>query len=90
MLLVSILVLTNTVSADGSIGGVYNAGVQLAERTGGQSNTEVRQVTDDLKQLVEPEEQKPARLLLPRTRQISKKIRSQTRNRATLVRIDEE
>ena len=60
MLLVSILVLTNTVSADGSIGGVYNAGVQLAERTGGQSNTEVRQVTDDLKLLVEPEEQKPA------------------------------
>ena len=60
MLLVSILVLTNTVSADGSIGGVYNAGVQLAERTSGQSNTEVRQVTDDLKQLVEPEEQKPA------------------------------
>jgi anti-sigma factor RsiW len=60
MLLVSILVLTNTVSADGSIGGVYNAGVQLAERTSGQSNSEVRQVTDDLKQLVEPEEQKPA------------------------------
>ena len=60
MLLVSILVLTNTVSADGSIGGVYNAGVQLAERTSGQSNSEVQQVTDDLKQLVEPEEQKPA------------------------------
>jgi len=60
MLLVSILVLTNTVSADGSISGVYNAGVQLAERTSGQSNSEVQQVTDDLKQLVEPEEQKPA------------------------------
>ena len=60
MLLVSILVLTNTVSADGSIGGVYNAGVQLAERTSGQSNSEVREVTDDLKLLVEPEEQKPA------------------------------
>jgi len=60
MLLVSILVLTNTVSADGSISGVYNAGVQLAERTSGQSNSEVREVTDDLKLLVEPEEQKPA------------------------------
>ena len=34
MLLVAILVLTNTVSADGSIGGVYDAGLQLAERTG--------------------------------------------------------
>ena len=47
MLLVAILVLTSTVSADGSISGVYNAGVQLAEQT-------------DLKQLVEPESQKPA------------------------------
>jgi len=65
MLLVSILVLTNTVSADGSIGGVYNAGVQLAERTSGQSNSEVLQVTDDLKQLVEPEEQKPAAPVAP-------------------------
>ena len=34
MLLVAILVLTNTVSADGSIGGVYDAGLRLAERTG--------------------------------------------------------
>jgi hypothetical protein len=46
MLLVSILVLTNTVSADGSIGGVYNAGVQLAERTSGQANSEIEQLTD--------------------------------------------
>lgn len=35
MLLVAVLVLTSTVSADGSIGGVYNAGVRLAEQTGG-------------------------------------------------------
>jgi anti-sigma factor RsiW len=47
MLLVAILVLTNTVSADGSISGVYNAGVQLAEQT-------------DLKQLVESDVRKPA------------------------------
>src|SRR6478672_9877399 len=34
MLLVAILVLTSTVSTDGSISGVYAAGLQLAERTG--------------------------------------------------------
>jgi hypothetical protein len=38
-LLVAILVLTNTVSADGSIGGVYDAGLQLAERTSAQSRS---------------------------------------------------
>ena len=39
MLLVAILVLTNTVSADGTIGGVYDAGLQLAERTSAQSKS---------------------------------------------------
>jgi anti-sigma factor RsiW len=33
MLLVAILVLTSTVSADGSISGIYNASLELAERT---------------------------------------------------------
>ena len=37
MLLMAVLVLTSTVSADGSISGVYDAGLQLAERTGAQS-----------------------------------------------------
>ena len=37
MLLVAILVLTSTVSADGSISGVYDACLLLAERTGAQS-----------------------------------------------------
>jgi hypothetical protein len=60
MLLVSVLVLTNTVSADGSIGGVYNAGVQLAERTSGQANTEIKQLTDTTNQSGTPEDQKPA------------------------------
>jgi len=60
MLLVAILVLTNTVSADGSISGVYKVSLQLAEQTRGQSNTEVQQITDDLKQLVEPDDRKPA------------------------------
>ncbi|HET6861988.1 MAG TPA: hypothetical protein VFH91_03050 [Pyrinomonadaceae bacterium] len=47
MLLVAILVLTNTVSADGSIGGIYNASLELAERTTG--NAAVKQISDDLK-----------------------------------------
>ena len=37
MLLMAILVLTSTVSSDGSISGVYDAGLQLAERTSAQS-----------------------------------------------------
>lgn len=60
MLLIAILVLANTVSADGSISGVYNASLQLAERTSGKSNTEVKALTDDPQQLVGPEEEKPA------------------------------
>ena len=47
MLLVAVFVLTNTVSADGSISGVYRASLALAEQSysgvksvvGGQSNT---------------------------------------------------
>lgn len=39
MLLVCVLVLTNTVSADGSISGMYRAGIQIAERAySGKSN----------------------------------------------------
>jgi len=33
MLLVAVLVLTNTVSTDGSVGGIYHASLQLAQRT---------------------------------------------------------
>ena len=53
MLLGATLVLTNTVSADGSIGGVYDAGLQLAERTGVRSKS----ITEYPVQL---QEQKPA------------------------------
>jgi hypothetical protein len=52
MLLVAILVLTNTVSADGSIGGIYNASLELAERTTGSAA--VKQFSDDLKLSQEP------------------------------------
>lgn len=37
MLLAAVLVLSSTVSADGSISGVYDAGLQLAVATGGQT-----------------------------------------------------
>ena len=57
MLLVSMVVLTNTVSADGSISGVYKAGLQVAERTTGQSDAEVKEIIDGAKELVSPEEQ---------------------------------
>jgi anti-sigma factor RsiW len=38
MLLVSVFVLTNTVSTDGSVSGVYQASLQLAERTAGNAS----------------------------------------------------
>jgi hypothetical protein len=47
MLLVAVLVLTNTVSTDGSIGGVYAASIRLAEQTGGTKG-----LADGLKELV--------------------------------------
>jgi len=58
MLLAAMLVLTNTVSADGSISGVYDAGLQLAGRTGGQSKS----ITDFPRAIIsseEPPAQKP-------------------------------
>ena len=47
MLLVAILVMANTVSVDGSIRGVYDAGLQLAERTNGNANSDIRLVTGE-------------------------------------------
>jgi hypothetical protein len=38
MLLVSVFVLTNTVSTDGSVGGIYHASLRLAERTAGHAS----------------------------------------------------
>jgi anti-sigma factor RsiW len=53
MLLVAVLVLTNTVSADGSISGMYRAGVKLVGQNYEQSAPATRgtSLTDDLKQL---------------------------------------
>ncbi len=54
MLLVAVFVLTNTVSADGSISGVYRASMRLAEQSyaGGNSNGGIKEFTDGLKELV--------------------------------------
>lgn len=51
MLLVAVFVLTNTVSADGSISGVYSASIELAERSAG-SNGGIKEITKGLKELV--------------------------------------
>jgi len=57
MLLVAVFVLTNTVSADGSISGVYDASLRLAERSAGSNG--VKGITRGLKQLVGGSEQTP-------------------------------
>jgi putative zinc finger protein len=51
MLLVAVFVLTNTVSADGSISGVYSASLRLAEQSAG-SNGGIKEITKGLKELV--------------------------------------
>jgi hypothetical protein len=51
MLLVAVFVLTNTVSADGSISGVYSASIQLAERSAGSTGG-INEITKGIKELV--------------------------------------
>lgn len=53
MLLVAVLVLTNTVSADGSISGMYRAGVKLVGQSYDRSGPAINgtSLTDDLKHL---------------------------------------
>jgi hypothetical protein len=56
MLLVAVLVLTNTVSADGSIGGMYRATVKLAEQSYSQGSSRAvkpARFTEDLDKLTE-------------------------------------
>lgn len=53
MLLVAVFVLTNTVSADGSISGVYSASMRLAEQSyASGSNGGIKGITNGLKELV--------------------------------------
>src|SRR6266542_6794158 len=60
MLLVSVFGLTNTVSTDGSVGGIYAASLQLAERTAvsatrGSANG-VKQVAGSVNELMNGDE----------------------------------
>src|SRR5207244_11232826 len=58
MLLVAVFVLTNTVSADGSISGVYSASLRLAEQSyEAGSNGGIKEITNGLKELVGGERQ---------------------------------
>lgn len=58
MLLVAVIVLTNTVSADGSIGGVYSASLRLAEQSyAAGSSGGIKGITQGLKELVGGERQ---------------------------------
>ncbi len=59
MLLVAVFVLTNTVSADGSISGVYSASLRLAERSAGSTGG-INEITKGLKELVGAQNQKAA------------------------------
>jgi anti-sigma factor RsiW len=53
MLLVAMFVLTNTVSADGSISGVYRASLRLAEQSyAGGSRAGIKEFTNGVKELV--------------------------------------
>src|SRR2546430_12168791 len=60
MLLVSVFVLTNTVSTDGSVGGIYSASLQLAERTAGSATKSsangAKQLANDVNDLINGDE----------------------------------
>lgn len=61
MLLVAVFVLTNTVSTDGSVGGVYRASMKLAERTAGsatkESGKKVKQFAGSVNELMGGEDE---------------------------------
>jgi len=60
MLLVAVFVLTNTVSADGSISGVYRASLRLAEQSySGGTESGIREFTNGLKGLVGGQAENP-------------------------------
>ncbi len=61
MLLVAVFVLTNTVSADGSIGGVVSASLRLAEQSSATgSNGGIKQITKGVKELLSGKNQTPS------------------------------
>jgi hypothetical protein len=63
MLLMAVFVLTNTVSADGSISGVYTASLRLAEQSyAASSSGGIKEITKGLKEIVggQPQSTQPA------------------------------
>jgi anti-sigma factor RsiW len=61
MLLVAVFVLTNTVSADGSISGVYSASMRLAEQSyAARPEGGIKEITEGIKSLVSGEQQSPS------------------------------
>ena len=85
MLLVAILVLTNTVSADGSISGVYDAGLQLAERTG-----QSRSIADYPLEIIGEKNKDRRRLPHKSREQISRRTHPATNRMRTARTIGEE
>jgi anti-sigma factor RsiW len=61
MLLMAVFVLTNTVSADGSISGVYSASMRLVEQSSAAgSNGGIKEITKGIKELVGGSQAPPA------------------------------
>jgi anti-sigma factor RsiW len=81
MLLVAVFVLTNTVSTDGSVRGIYRASMQLAERTADSatkgSEKGVKQIADSVDKLVGGEEKHDANQNQNRSNQNSAPSRPQ-------------
>jgi anti-sigma factor RsiW len=76
MLLVAVFVLTNTVSADGSISGVYSASLRLAEQSSGGSKAGIKEFTNGLREIVgrpNPASPTPSKEALPAGRPEPKK-----------------
>src|SRR5437762_949464 len=65
MLLVAVFVLTNTVSTDGSVGGIYHASMQLAQQTAGNatktSSDGVKEITNGVNQVIGTDKNEPAK-----------------------------
>ena len=82
MLLVAVFVLTNTVSADGSISGVYSASLRLVEQgsdTGADGG--IKEITKGLKELVGGGTQAPATTQDQNSTQNQKQTGPGTKNR---------
>jgi hypothetical protein len=74
MLLVAIFVLTNTVSADGSISGVYSASMRLAEQSYAAGSTRgIKEITNGIKELVGGQSDAPQPAAEPKPESVPQK-----------------